>query len=51
MSLLGEVWEALAWALEQECSILLIQEHRTLGNVMKGATGQANVERLDGRVG
>ncbi len=33
--------EALAWALEQEVEVLLIQEHRMLGQVLQGAMSQA----------
>ncbi len=33
--------EALHWALEQEVAVLLIQEHRMLGNPMKGAMKKA----------
>ena len=33
--------EALDWALEQEVDVLLIQEHRMLGNPMKGAMKKA----------
>ena len=40
--------EAIEWALEQDCSVLMIQEHRMLGNTLKGIMNQA---KWKGRTG
>ena len=33
--------EALEWALEQDCAVLMIQEHRMLGNALHGIMNKA----------
>ena len=43
--------EALEWALGHDCIVLLIQEHRMLGNPVKGMMNQAKWMGLDGGLG